>query len=309
MTDVAIPVLAAEQSGSRYVLESRAGWLGLRPHDTSRGAVGDPGLSLGFTATPVASASRSDDSSTVLGVLAGDDPPELWVSGRYVTDVDTFAVPGLDERVFLLRVTSDEPREQWPEAHVRFGTDADGSAMEISLGPTDPAPAVWLPSGVAQVSTDLGPAMELTGPGLPEGIESLLLVPDGTDETASPRVLSIHLRARTADGLGDPLHTVRWPLETPGVPYAELDEAFDMASQGTIVGDHVYVVGAMPPGTERVVLRVDDARLDLEPFTTPLLPGRAVYLAVVDVTGFDVIPEIGVDVVGDTAGGGWLMLP
>ncbi|NLE70737.1 MAG: hypothetical protein GX609_01390 [Actinomycetales bacterium] len=185
------------------------------------------------------------------------------------------------------------------------GRDAPTAPPAASGGA---GPRVWQPSEAREVTTELGPALELTGPELP-GADAILLVPVGVDAAPEPPVLTVEVRTRTGGALDAPQDVVRWPLETDGVTYADLDEAFDRTETGTVRGDVVTLVGAVPPGADRTVLQVLETRVELRPFTTDLLPGRAVYVAVVDVSALDGLPEIAVRHTGDLVDQGWVLLP
>lgn len=193
----------------------------------------------------------------------------------------------------------------------------DEAATTPAASPTEPpssahpAVRVWRPAEAHEVTTDLGPALELAGSGLP-GADSIVLLPTDVDESTEPHVLNVELRYRTDGVLEEPLTVVPWPLRTDGVPSAEVDEAFDLVSDGAIDGDLVTVVGTVPPGQDAPVLRVLDTRVEIEPYTTDLLPGRAVYVAVVDMSELDELPQISISYTASGSGittGGWVLLP
>lgn len=299
MYDVGLPVDG--RPGWRYALESVPGFLRLLPFDPTTGTVDEAGFLLGFTEGPTSAMTGNDRTARALGIV-GSSVPELWIAGRLVDTLETFTVPGLDHPLFLVHVTSELSREQWPDAVIRLGV---AGVVELDAN----GPRFWVPDTATTVETDRGPALELSGTELPDEAPSLLLVPVGVDETVSPHVLDVDLYSRAGDGLGEPLHTIRWPLETAGVRDADLDEAFDLTEDGVVRDGLVTIVGAVPPGADRTVLRVDEERVDLEPFTSALLPGRAVYAAVVDVSAFDELPEIAVSHTGQSVDTGWVLLP
>ena len=303
MYDLDLPRDAADPDGGRYVLDATPGRLGLRPFDPSTGAAGELGASMSFTEPPTAASMAGTTAATIMGVADEGVAPELLVDGESRGTLPTFTIPEVAGSVFVVRIWAAVPGGDWPMVAVRFGTDADGRPLQVSLG-TLAASAVWSPTVVEEFDTEHGPALELGGPGLPGDARSLVLVPEPADPGAgsSRRPLATLRTDREATA---PLATLRWPAGTPGV-----EDTLEDGSDGVIVDDVAYLVGVLPAGADRAVVTVGDTRVPLGTFSMPSLPGRWAYVAVVDLS--DVAPgtEIAVEYHDDHGlTGGWVLLP
>ncbi|GEN78571.1 hypothetical protein [Actinotalea fermentans] len=303
MYDLGLPRDAARPEGSRVVLDAEPGWLGLRPFDPSTGSVGQVGAGMGFSEPPVGGTFSSGTNATLLGVVRTGETPELVLDGTPARSLPTFRVPGVDGRVLVLSISGRAGSSTWPTVAVRLGTDADSRPIEVALENTATS-AVWSPTSVGEVDTDLGPAIELGGPGMPGGERGVVLIPRGTEAFTDPATAAADLHP-WGDLTGAPLATLRWPAETSST------SALDDVSDGAIVDGVAYLVGVVPSDATTVVARVGDTRVPLGTFTMSQLPGRQVYVAAIDVAGADPLPTLGVEY-RDGRGlstSGWVLLP
>lgn len=303
MYELGLPRDTARPNGSRVVLDAGPGWLGLRPLDPSTGSVGPVGAGIGFSEPPVGGAVTSGTGATVLGLAQTGVTPELVVDGTPAGSLPTFRVPGVEGGVLALSISSSAGTDTWPTVVIRLGNDSDGRPIEVTLGPTAPS-AVWSPTSVGEVDTDLGRAIELGGAGMPGGGRGVVLVPRGTDSSTDPATATATLHPR-GDLTGAPLATLRWPAD------AASTDALDDISEGTVVDGIAYLVGIVPSDATTAVARVGDTRVPLGTFTMSQLPGRQVYVAAVDLAGADPLPTLGVEY-QDGRGlstSGWLLLP
>lgn len=307
MYDLGLPRDAARPEGSRVVLDAEPGWLGLRPLDPSTGSVGRVGAGIGFSEPPTGGASTGGTGATVLGVVETGVTPELVLDGTPAGTLPTFRVPGVEGGVLVLSISGRAGSDAWPTVAVRLGTDTDGRPVEVTVGPAAPS-AVWSPTSVDEVDTDIGPAIELGGPGLPGGGRGVVLVPRGTDSSTDPATAVATLHPM-GDVAGAPLATLQWPADAAST--GALEAALDDVSDGAITDGIAYLVGVVPSDATTAVARVGDTRVPLGTFTTTQLPGRQLYVAAVDLTGADPLPTLGVEY-RDERGlstSGWLLLP
>ena len=302
MYDLGLPRDAARPDGGRVVLDAEPGWLGLRPFDPSTGSVGQVGAGVGFSEPPTGGTFSGGTNATLVGVVRTGETPELVVDGTPARTLPTFRVPGVEGGVLVLSISGRAGSDTWPTVAVRLGTDVDGRPIEVAL-PTAPS-AVWSPTSVGEVDTDLGPALELGGPGMPGGGRGVVLVPRGTDASTDPATAAADLHPR-GNLTGAPLATLTWPAD------ASTTGALDDVSTGAIVDGVAYLLGVVPSDATTAVARVGDTRVPLGTFTLSQLPGRQVYVAAVDVAGADPLPALGVEY-RDGRGlstSGWLLLP
>lgn len=180
-----------------------------------------------------------------------------------------------------------------------------GGAVPPAAGPTEAQ--AWQPTAAREVDTALGRAVELTGADLPDA-DAVLLLPLGVDESSTPNLLSVQVRTVTDGEIGAPVQTVRWPVPTDGARTPALLAAYEDFAATAEADRLVYVVGAVPDWADEASLRLDEAEEDLRRFTSPLLPGAAFYVAVVDTRGAE-LPQVGAEFRGAHHETGWVVMP
>lgn len=154
--DVGLPYDAARPDAEHMAVDVEPDQFAMRPFDPSTGAAGEIGMSVGTATQPFPALvwTRTTDA-TVFGIAPVGTSPEILVAGVAVGTVPTFEVPGVTGSVFFLSVSGEKAIATWPVVVVRYGVDADGNPLEISLeqGPTPTASTtVELAPGVLAVA-------------------------------------------------------------------------------------------------------------------------------------------------------------
>ncbi len=193
--DLGLPYDVTRPDGERVAVDVEPGEFAIRPFDPATGAAGEIGVSM-RTATqpfPGLAWTRTTDA-TVLGIAPPGTSPEILVAGVPVGTLPTFEVPGVAGDVFFLSVSGEKAVATWPVVVVRYGVDADGNPLEVSLE-QGPAPSASAP-------VELAPGVLAVAEPTPVTLDDGTWVVDlGIEVSTAPEAVGLALVPLTDDEL------------------------------------------------------------------------------------------------------------